>query len=60
MKTAAGTVPTLQEFKVDRESLRVGRGGEGGKGQAKRRVQRGDRVRTEAGRTNKGFWEEVL
>lgn len=58
MKTAAGTVPTLQEFKVDRESLRVGRGG--GQGQAKRRVQRGDRVRTEAGRTNKGFWEEVL
>lgn len=30
MKTAAGTVPTLQEFKVDRESLRVGRGGRGG------------------------------
>lgn len=58
MKTAAGTVPTLQEFKVDRESLRVGRGG--GQGQAKRRIQRGDRVRTEAGRTNKGFWEEVL
>lgn len=26
----------------------------------KRKVQRGDRVRTEAGRTNKGFWEEVL